>query len=92
MEIPLESIGLTKNEGKVYLTLLKTGTSKTGNLLKNSGLNSGKIYEILDSLKRKGLISETELDGTRHFSPSRSTETISRAEKERDSKPRKGSG
>jgi sugar-specific transcriptional regulator TrmB len=36
-------------------------------LLKHSGLNSGKIYEILDSLKSKGLVSETEIDGIKHF-------------------------
>ena len=28
----LEKIGLTKNEGLVYLALLKTGTSKTGEI------------------------------------------------------------
>lgn len=63
----LEQIGLTKNESITYLALLKLGTVKTGLLLKESGLNSGKIYEILDSLKRKGLVSETVLDGVKHF-------------------------
>ena len=47
----LEKIGLTKNESIVYTTLLKLGISKTGEILKKSGLNSGKIYEILESLK-----------------------------------------
>src|SRR3989344_3940364 len=53
----LESIGLTRNESKVYLALLKEGTSKTGEILKRSGLNSGKIYEILEYLdmRRKDL-------------------------------------
>ncbi|MGV8162203.1 MAG: TrmB family transcriptional regulator [Candidatus Nanoarchaeia archaeon] len=63
----LESIGLTKNESITYLTLLKIGTSKTGNILKISRLNSGKIYEILDSLKRKGLVSETIKDNIKFF-------------------------
>ena len=44
----LEKIGLTRNESLVYITLLKLGTSKTGNILKQSNLNSGKIYEILE--------------------------------------------
>ena len=47
----LEEIGLTRNESLVYLALSKIGTSKTGEILKESGLNSGKIYEILESLK-----------------------------------------
>ena len=63
----LEEIGLTKNESITYLTLLKLGTVKTGALLKTSGLNSGKIYEILNSLKRKGLVSETIEDGIKRF-------------------------
>lgn len=63
----LESIGLTKNESITYLTLLKLGTVKTGTILKESGLNSGKIYEILNSLKQKGLVSETIVDNVKHF-------------------------
>jgi len=64
----LEGIGLTKNESIVYLTLLKTGTSKTGRILNSSGLNSGKIYEILESLKKKGLVSESIINNIKLFS------------------------
>lgn len=68
MEIQvLEKAGLTKNESIVYLTLLRLGTSKSGEILKVSGLNSGKIYEILDSLKKKGLISESIINNVKHF-------------------------
>lgn len=63
----LEKIGLTRNETIVYTTLLKTGTTKTGQLLKESKLNSGKIYEILESLKAKGLVSETIKDNVKNF-------------------------
>lgn len=63
----LEQLGLTRNESLSYVTLLRTGTTRTGELLKSSGLNSGKIYEILENLKRKGLVSETVKSGTRHF-------------------------
>ena len=63
----LESIGLTRNESKVYLALLKEGTSKTGEILKRSGLNSGKIYEILESLKKKGLASESKINNTKQY-------------------------
>lgn len=66
-ERSLEQLGLTHNESRVYLTLLEIGISKTGNLLKKSGLNSGKIYEILESLKKKGLVSETISDSVKHF-------------------------
>ncbi|MBS3169039.1 hypothetical protein J4210_01015 [Candidatus Woesearchaeota archaeon] len=63
----LEKIGLTKNESIVYQTLLQLGTSKTGEILKKSGLNSGKIYEILESLKVKGLLSESIINNIKYF-------------------------
>ena len=71
MEIKLlKNLGLTNSESKVYLALLKIGSSKTGDILKHSGLNSGKIYEILESLKQKGLISESIINKVRHFTAS----------------------
>ena len=63
----LEKIGLTKNESIVYTTLLQLGTSKTGEILTKSGLNSGKIYEILEGLKAKGLVSESIINKIKHF-------------------------
>ena len=77
----LESAGLTKNESIVYLTLLKIGTSKTGEILKNSNLNSGKIYEILNSLMEKGLVAQTIIDNVKHFSAADPSEIISYVEK-----------
>jgi len=65
----LAKIGLTQNEIKVYLALLALGESKTGEILKKSELNSGKIYEILDSLMKKGLVSFAEKDNIKRFSP-----------------------
>jgi len=35
--------------------------------LKRSGLNSGKIYEILESLKKKGLVSESIINKIKHY-------------------------
>ncbi|MBD3252473.1 hypothetical protein GF386_01965 [Candidatus Pacearchaeota archaeon] len=69
IESVLEEIGLTRNEIKVYMALLELGETKTGEILKKSNLNSGKIYEILDSLKKKGLVSELKKSGVFYFSP-----------------------
>lgn len=66
----LEKIGLTKNESIVYLTLVKSGSIKTAEILKKSGLNSGRIYDTLESLKHKGLISESVINGVKHFTAS----------------------
>jgi sugar-specific transcriptional regulator TrmB len=69
IEKVLQEIGLTQNEIKVYLSLLDLGESKTGEILKKSGLNSGRIYEILDSLQKKGLVSFIVKSGVKYFSP-----------------------
>lgn len=72
----LEHVGLTRNESIVYLTLLQLGTSRTGAILKRSGLNSGKIYEILESLKIKGLLSESVVNGVKHFTAAPPSELL----------------
>lgn len=69
LEQVLTHIGLTQNEIKVYLALLDLGESKTGAILEKSGLNSGKIYEILHALGEKGLVSSVVKDKVKYFSP-----------------------
>lgn len=66
----LEQIGLTPTETKVYLALLELGESKTGEILKKANLNSGRIYEVLDSLEKKGLVSSIVKNKVRLFVPS----------------------
>ncbi len=66
----LEQIGLTKGEIKVYLTLLKLGESTTGNIIQEAQISSGKIYEILDKLIKKGLVSYILKDRTKYFTAS----------------------
>ncbi len=63
----LESIGLTKAEIKVYLALLELGSSTTGPLVESSRASSSKIYEILDKLMRKGLVSFVIDSGMKYF-------------------------
>lgn len=72
----LKDIGLTINETKVYLALLELGESKTGEILKKSGLTSGKIYEILSSLQKKGLVSMIIKSGVKYFSPANPNQLI----------------
>ena len=53
----LEKIGLTKNEIAVYLALLELGTTSTGPMIVKSGLHSSRVYESLNSLIKKGMVS-----------------------------------
>jgi sugar-specific transcriptional regulator TrmB len=55
----LKEIGLTENEIKVYNALIKIGKSPTGKIIKESKITGSKIYEVLDKLIDKGLVSST---------------------------------
>ncbi|MFQ5620587.1 MAG: TrmB family transcriptional regulator [Candidatus Nanoarchaeia archaeon] len=80
-----EGIGLTRGETKVYHTLLRTGETTTGKIIEKSGLSSGKIYEILDKLVQKGLVSYIVKERTKYFSacsPNRIVDFVKRKESE----------
>ena len=64
----LGEIGLTKGEIKVYLSLLKLGETTTGKIIEEAQISSGKIYEILDKLIKKGLASYSIKEKTKYFS------------------------
>lgn len=53
----IESAGLTSAESKVYLSLIKLGSSMIGPVLRESGLNSSVAYNCLQRLMGEGLVS-----------------------------------
>ena len=58
VELPvLEELGLSPAEAKVYLTLVETGSTLAGPIIKKTGLHRGTTYQILQRLKEKGLVS-----------------------------------
>ena len=65
----LKEIGLTEYEARIYLALLELGKATSGEILNKAELRTGKIYEILNSLKNKGLVSEIIESGVKKFSP-----------------------
>ena len=80
----LEEIGLTKGEIKVYLTLLKLGETTTGKIIEEAQISSGKIYEILEKLIKKGLAGYTLKEKTKYFgaaSPNRILDYLHEKEK-----------
>ena len=83
-KINLEEIGLTEGESKVYLSLLKLGTSTIGKIIKESQVSNSKIYDILDRLNKKGLVGISIINNVKHFeakSPSAINDLISDKEK-----------
>jgi len=65
----LTTAGFSKNETLVYISLLKSGESKVSEIIKDTQFRSGKIYEVLDSLLKKGVIAETIKNNVKHYSP-----------------------
>ncbi len=85
----LEEIGLTKGEIKVYFALLKIGETTTGKIIEGAQISSGKIYEILEKLIKKGLVSFIIKEKTKYFSsasPNRILDYIHEKEKELNQK------
>jgi len=64
----LEQIGLTKTEIKIYLALLKLGQSTTTNIVREANIHASKVYEFLDKLIQKGLVSYVIKSNKKYFS------------------------
>lgn len=56
----LAQIGLNQSEASVYEILLEGGPKAAQDLVKPSGLGRGNVYNVLTTLKQKGLVSEIE--------------------------------
>jgi HTH-type transcriptional regulator, sugar sensing transcriptional regulator len=81
----LKKLGLTNGEAKAYLSLLFLGSSTVGPISKKSVISYSKIYEVLDRLIEKGLVSFIIKEGTKYFqaaSPEKLVEFLDKKEKE----------
>jgi len=63
----LEKIGLTRGEAKTYVALSEIGTSTVGPIVNKSGVAYSKIYEVLNRLIKKGIVSFIIKDKTKYF-------------------------
>lgn len=63
----LEELGFTKSEINVYLALLELGKSSAGNIAIKAQVASSKIYENLDRLMTKGLVSYIIESGVKYY-------------------------
>src|SRR3989344_9034603 len=57
LEETLSQAGLTKNEAKVYLALIKLGSATAAEITKHSHVHRVNVYDVLERLREKGLIS-----------------------------------
>lgn len=67
MESELRELGLSENEIKVYVALLKAGPLTSYELSEKTSLNRGYLYELLKKLHEKGIISEIGEEGKKRY-------------------------
>lgn len=67
IETTLEEIGLTKNEIKIYLGLLELGLTTSGPIIKRTKIHTSKVYDGLERLAEKGLVTYIVKANTKHF-------------------------
>lgn len=56
-QVDLKKIGLSESESLVYNSVLVIGKCNVGQIAKHSGMHRTNIYDILEQLKEKGLIT-----------------------------------
>ena len=64
----LSDIGLSDGESKVYLALLKLGSCQVSRIKEETGLHRTTIYDFVEKLLNKGLISHVIKNNVKYFS------------------------
>lgn len=63
----LSELGLSKNEIVVYLTLLELGSSTAVNIAKTAKLHRPNVYDALERLIKKSLVSYNVVEGVKYY-------------------------
>jgi sugar-specific transcriptional regulator TrmB len=63
----LKEIGLTDSETKVYLALLKNGSSLAGRISMATGIHRRNVYDITERLIQKGVVGYILKNNRRYF-------------------------
>ena len=72
----LVKLGFSNNESRVYLSLIKLGSSKAGMIAKHAELDRSSTYNALKSLLQKGLVSYVTIGKTKWFQSSSSNNIV----------------
>lgn len=65
----LEIFGFNEKESLVYMTLLELGSAPMSRIVKKSGLKRTTLYDVLETLKKRGFISITKTYGRTVYLP-----------------------
>src|SRR3989339_40224 len=72
----LKEFGLTETEEKVYLSLLKQGTSLASDIIKKTQLHRTTIYDVLERLISKGFVSYIIQNKIKYYSATNPSEFL----------------
>jgi len=67
IELELRKLGLKEKEVKVYLAGLELGPNSVQHIAEKTGISRPTVYEVIKSLKKKKLFSETKEGKKRYF-------------------------
>lgn len=65
--LALEQVGMTKAEAKTYLVLVELGPSQAVNVVTKTGLHRRTVYDSIERLIEKGLVSYIKYNNIRHY-------------------------
>lgn len=65
----LQEVGLSNTESKVYLALLSLGSALAGEITKKSEVNRTNVYDALERLIEKGLVTHIISSNRKVFEP-----------------------
>ncbi|HQT44560.1 MAG TPA: helix-turn-helix domain-containing protein [Candidatus Micrarchaeota archaeon] len=80
----LEELGLTANEAKLYLILVRSGKLRANELAAKSGMQRRTVYDTLAQLERKGLAGKADINGVLAFTPAPPSSLITLLEEKRN--------
>lgn len=80
----LQELGFTVGEEKVYLALLKLGSSSSGPIAKEARVSRSKLYEILEKLAHKGIVSHHQKNNVSCFSAAHPTRILDLLEQKKE--------
>lgn len=79
----LQSLGFSDKETFVYMSLLRLGEVGTSKIIRDTGLHGQFVYDALNSLERKGLVSHLIKRGRKKFKAKNPQMLTRQAERQR---------
>ncbi|KKP57767.1 MAG: Transcriptional regulator, TrmB [Candidatus Moranbacteria bacterium GW2011_GWF1_34_10] len=81
MQEKLKALGLSYNEQRVYMSLVKIGETSVGDIIKDVNAHRQSVYNALEELEEKGLVIKNKKNGTNHYKVSDPDEFLNNLKK-----------